>query len=90
MLYPFVSLPDETEISYSEVIKNKAGKDTVRIYIEKWNDTRSDFDSVEFYLPKFNITQRAGFSDEAVARHMAHIHNLQDVIWECAMERDGL
>lgn len=87
MLYQFVSLPDETEISYSEVKKNASGKDTVRMYIERWNPNRKDFDYVEFYLPDFNIINSKGFSKDIIKKHMEHIHNLQDVIWECAMER---
>lgn len=87
MLYQFISLPDETEISYSEVKKDKLGHDTVRIYIEKWDEQRNDFDCVEFYLPKFNITKNKGFSDAIIKEHMKHIHNLQDVIWECALEK---
>lgn len=60
MLYQFVSLPDGTEISYSEVRRNQLDKDVVRIYIEKWNDDSRDFDYVEFYLPDFNITKGQG------------------------------
>lgn len=89
MLYQFVSLPDETEISYSEIMKNQLGQDTVRMYIEKWNDVSRDFDYVEFYLPDFNITKRHGFSDDVIQEHMRHIRHLQNVVWECAMERDG-
>lgn len=87
MLYQFVSLPDETEISYSEVKKDQLGQNTVRMYIEKWNDIRKDFDYVEFYLPEFNITKSKGFSSDVINNHRKHIHNLQDVIWECAMEK---
>ena len=87
MLYQFVSLPDETEISYSEIKKDQLGQNTVRMYIEKWNDARKDFDYVEFYLPEFNITRSKGFSSDVINNHMKHIHNLQDVIWECAMEK---
>lgn len=87
MLYQFVSLPDETEISYSEIKKDQLGQNTVRMYIEKWNYARKDFDYVEFYLPEFNITKSKGFSSDVINNHMKHIHNLQDVIWECAMEK---
>lgn len=89
MLYQFVSLPDKTEISYSEIKKDKSGQDTVRMYIERWNSLRNDFDCLEFYLPNFNITKNRGFSENIVEEHMAHIHNLQDVIWECAKERNS-
>lgn len=90
MLYQFISLPDGTEISFSEIRKNQLGKETIRIYIEKWNDARNDFDYVEFYLPEFNITKRQGFSDAIIREHMKHMQHLQDVIWECAVEKDGL
>lgn len=89
MLYQFVSLPNETEISYSEVKKNQLGQDTIRIYIEKWNDALMDFDCVKFFLPDFNITKRQGFSDDVIQEHMKHIRHLQNVVWECAIEKDG-
>ena len=90
MLYQFVSLPDGTEISCSEVRRNQLDKDVVRIYIEKWNDDSRDFDYVEFYLPDFNITKGQGFSDKVIREHMKHIRHLQDVVWECAREKDGM
>ena len=37
MLYPFLTAPDGTEISYSEVLC-KGRQPEVRVYVEKWDD----------------------------------------------------
>ena len=89
MLYQFISFPDGTEINYSEIITKKEKKE-VRIYIEQWNETINDFNSLELYLPQCNVTKLKGFSKDVADKHIRHIKNLKDVIWECAQERDGL
>lgn len=85
MLYPFITLPDSTEISYSELL-HLDGIEQVRVFVEKWNDKRNAFDSLEVYLPKGNITQEEGFPPAVVKEHMTHIMQLKDVIFECAAE----
>lgn len=87
MLYQFLSLPDKTEISYSEIIKNINDKDVMRVYIERWNESRNDFDSLEIYIPEMIITKKKGYSHDEINQHLRHINNLKDVIWECALER---
>lgn len=86
MLYQFLSLPDETEISYSEIIKDDNGHDSIRIYIEKWNEIRNDFDCLELYLHSFKITKHVGFSSEVVSEHIRHLKNLENVIWDVASD----
>lgn len=61
MLYPFLTAPDETEISYSEVL-HKGNHPEVRVYVEKWDDDRHAFNSLELYLPAGRITKCEGFS----------------------------
>jgi len=88
MLYQFISFPDGTEINYSEIL-HIGNTENVRVYIEQWNKEINDFNSLEIYLPQCNVTKLKGFSHEVADNHIKHIKNLKDVIWECALERDG-
>ena len=89
MLYAFASLPDKTELSYSEVFKDENQQDTVRILAEKWDASISDFDTIELYLPSRRILKSSGFSPAEADELLAHIYNLQDIILECAREEVG-
>lgn len=89
MLYSFVSLPDKTEISYSEIFQDEKQQDTVRVFVEKWDASNSDFDTLELYLPSRRILKSSGFSPAEADRLLTHIYNLQDVIWDCAREEVG-
>ena len=81
MLYPFLTLPDGTEIVYSE-IRIKNGKPYVNVKFERWNDTRDDFDSMDCYLPNGTITNIIGFSSDEVSYHQQRILELQNIIME--------
>lgn len=87
MLYPFLTAPDDTEISYSEILHPDHNPE-VRVFVEKWDEERKAFDSLELYLPSGRITQWEGFSKEDAQRNIQHIMHLKDVIWECAEEED--
>ena len=88
MLYQYISFPDGTEINHSEVITD-GENNKVRVYVEQWNKNINDFNILEVYLPECNITKLQGFTNEVATRHLEHIRNLKNVIWECALERDG-
>lgn len=66
MMYPFMSLPDETEIVHSDF---KDGK--VKVYIEKPDekpDEKDGFHHATCYLPGYVWTEVYGFS-EAEMQH---------------------
>lgn len=88
MLYPFLTAPDGTELSYSEVL-NKDTCPEVRVYIEKWDDERVAFDSIEIYLPTGRITKCEGFSEKEAKRNIRHVMDLKKIIWDAAKEEDG-
>ena len=50
MLYPYMTLPDETEIVHSEVIYTE-GKETVKVYIERPID--GGFANATCWLPEY-------------------------------------
>jgi len=89
MLYHFASFPDGTEISYSEVLHDKSNdRDQLRIFIERWDEKISDFDTLEFYLPSLRISKQKGFSNQEIQQHLQHINKLGGMLFECAKEEE--
>lgn len=82
MLCPFVTTPDKAEISYSEVLPNHE----VRVFVEKWDEARRAFDSMEVFLPSGRITKREGLSEAEEQYYLKHILHLKDIIFACAAE----
>ena len=85
MLYPFITLPDGTEIVYSDIL-HIDGKERVQVKFERWNDNRDDFDSMECLLPDGKMTKVIGFLPEEVNYQRAKILSLQNMILECSRE----
>ena len=84
MLYPFMTLPDETEIVHSEsIVKN--GREMVRVCIEKPVDY--GFKSATCWLPDYTWEKVEGFSRDEIAQLQELIQSLAHTIYELA--RDG-
>lgn len=63
MIYPYMTLPDGTEITHTEILNNN-GKEQVKIYIETPIET--GFKSAECLLPDYEW-KNDGYSDEEMA-----------------------
>ncbi|MCC8014864.1 MAG: hypothetical protein LIO87_06675 [Eubacterium sp.] len=61
MMYPFLTLPDKTEIVHSEMKPN--GK--VKVYIEK--PVYDGFHSAVCYLPEYKWEDIEGFSESEIS-----------------------
>ena len=85
MLYPFITLPDGSEVVYSE-IKNRDGKEYVTVKFERWNDDRDDFDSMECELPNGKMTKVIGYTQEEADDQNEKMWQLQDMIMEHSKE----
>lgn len=85
MLYPFLSLPDGTEIVYSD-IKTEGIIDSVKVKFERWNSKRDDFDSMECELPNGKMEKVIGFTPQEVSYHHSRMLMLQPMILECSRE----
>lgn len=85
MLFPFLTLPDGTEVVYSDIIKRK-GKDYVLVKFERWNDVHDNFDSMECLLPNGEMANIIGFTDQEVMQRHNNILSLQNMILECSKE----
>lgn len=64
MMYPYMTLWDETEIVHSQVIEED-GKQKVIVHFER--PTEDGFDSARCELPKYKWIIREGYSDEEIA-----------------------
>ena len=61
MMYPYLTLDDETEIVHSELLKDN----TVKVYIEK-PDESDGFHFASCYLPGYEWKDISGFSEEEI------------------------
>lgn len=76
MMYPYITLSDETEITHSHIIE-RDGVQTVEVHFER--PVESGFDSARCVLPSYQWKFNEGFSQEEIAffdeflRHNAHL-----------------
>ena len=84
MLYPFMTLNDETEIVHSEIIE-KDGRETVKVVIEK--PVMNGFRSAVCWLPDYRWENIKGFTSQEIQEYQAFIASMAHVIIELA--RDG-
>ncbi|MDO5327240.1 MAG: hypothetical protein Q4G00_11045 [Clostridia bacterium] len=84
MIYPFMTLNDETEIVHSES-KMIDGRETVKVVIEKpvWGG----FHSAVCWLPEYRWEDIQGFSQEEISSYQELLESVAHVIFELA--RDG-
>ena len=81
MMYPFMTLNDETEIVHSDM--NADG--TVKVYIET-PDAEAGFHNLTCYLPSYKITENNGYTDEEVEKFMEIIKSTAHLIMEFSKE----
>lgn len=76
MMYPYMTLADETEIVHSQVIEEN-GKKKVIVNFER--PTEDGFDSARCELPGYHWLEKSGYSDseihffEKLLRSNAHL-----------------
>ena len=81
MMYPFMTLNDETEIVHSDM--NADG--TVKVYIET-PDKKDGFHNMTCYLPTYEIKEINGYSDKQVEEFVEIIKSTAHLIMEFAKE----
>ena len=77
MMYPYLTLDDETEIVHSEMLEDH----TVTVYIEK-PDEKDGFHYATCYLPKYDWTDIFGFNDAEIAALQSIVENNAHLIIE--------
>ena len=75
MMYPFMTLDDETEIVHSELLEGER----VKVYVEK-PDAKDCFHHMTCYLPEYELEEVYGFSRNEVDRYMDVIKSTAHLI----------
>ena len=81
MMYPFLTLDDQTEIVHSETLED--GR--VKVYVEK-PDAKDCFHSAVCYLPGYEWQAVTGFTDAEIARYQEVIESTAHLILRFAKE----
>lgn len=81
MIYPYMTLNDNTEIVHSEMLED--GR--VKVYIEK-PDEKDGFLHATCYLPKYEWEDIYGFSDEEMDFFKMLVRNNAHVMIEFSQE----
>ncbi len=63
MMYPYITLSDETEIVHSHIIEEN-GKQVVEVHFER--PTEDGFDTARCRLPEYVWLQKEGYSNEEI------------------------
>lgn len=77
MMYPFMTLDDETEIVHSELLCDN----TVKVYVEK-PDEKDGFHSAICTLPKYKWSEIHGFSESELKKYQKLIESVAHLIIE--------
>ena len=77
MMYPFLTLADETEITYSEMKSDG----TVKVYIET-PDENDGFHNAICWLPEYRWENINGYSDVEIEEYKKLIENNARLIME--------
>lgn len=77
MMYPFLTLDDETEITHSDLLANNK----VKVYVEK-PDEKDCFHYMTCYLPDYSVENVFGFSSKEQAKYMEIIRSTAHLILE--------
>ena len=83
MLYPFMTLDDDTEIVHSETYLDN-GKEVVRVEIEK--PVNGGFASATVYLPDYRWEDITGFTQTEIDYLTEFIESVAHVIIQLARE----
>ena len=86
MMYPYMTLADETEIVHSQIIE-KDGKRKVIVNFER--PTENGFDSARCELPDYKWAEREGYSDEEIAMFEKLLHTNAHLLYKYA-ENGGI
>ena len=81
MMYPFMTLNDDTEITHSEMKEDGS----VKVYIET-PDVKDGFHSAVCWLPEYRWEKISGYSDEEMAYFKQLVRNNAHLMIEYSQE----
>lgn len=83
MMYPYITLADETEITHSQLLPDHS----VQVHFERPKD--GGFDSARCVLPAYTWTARDGFSDNEIEFFEQLLHSNAHLLYHYA-ENGGI
>ena len=86
MMYPYMTLADDTEIVHSQIIE-KNGKKKVIVNFER--PTEDGFDSARCELPEYIWTEKEGYSDDEITFFEELLRNNAHLLYKYA-ENGGI
>ena len=81
MMYPYMTLSDETEIVHSQLIEDKGIK---KVIVNFERPTDNGFDSARCELPEYKWTEKEGYSDEETAFFEKLLHSNAHLLYKYA------
>ena len=81
MMYPYMQLPDETEIVHSQIIEED-GKKKVLVHFER--PTENGFDSARCELPDYKWLYNTGYSEKEIRFFEELLHSNAHLIYKYA------
>ena len=81
MMYPFLTLDDNTEIVHSEMLPSKQ----VKVYVEK-PDEKDCFHNATCFLPEYKWVDINGFTDAEIKRYQDVIESTAHLIIKFSQE----
>ena len=81
MMYPYMTLSDETEIVHSQLIEDKGIK---KVSVNFERPTDNGFDSARCELPEYKWTEKEGYSDEEIAFFEKLLHSNAHLLYKYA------
>ena len=81
MMYPYMTLSDETEIVHSQLIEDKGIK---KVIVNFERPTDNGFDSARSELPEYKWTEKEGYSDEEIAFFEKLLHSNAHLLYKYA------
>ena len=81
MMYPYMTLSDETEIVHSQFIEDKGIK---KVIVNFERPTDNGFDSARCELPEYKWTEKEGYSDEEIAFFENLLHRNAHLLYKYA------
>lgn len=81
MMYPYITLADETEIVHSQIIEED-GIQKVEVHFER--ATENGFDVARCVLPEYTWLKKEGFSEEEIKLFEKFLQNNAHLIYKYA------
>lgn len=81
MMYPYMILADETEITHSHIIEDD-GVQRIEVHFER--ATEDGFDTARCRLPEYEWIKREGYSDDEITAFEQFLHSNAHLLYKYA------